>query len=242
MTRVLGGLLLTALTVSCVDVAPVGIPEPCLGRCVPHVSIDLEDVILAPGDTVRLRASAPSADGTNLGVQWSSRSGVRGDSSGFITAETIGRTVVYAYARADTTRFGVSEVWVVHPDTGGQPFLTGFRDARTGTMLPRNFGFQGKDSVAVTVSYVLGNHVVTDGAPRVLIQVRRPESSIVLRTWSLSLDVRGKAGFLTTTLNFGERDAQGQRLLTSGNYDLFVLLPLASGEMLGDQTGYRVSF
>ena len=242
MKRVLGRLLLATLSVSCADVAPVGIVEPCVGRCVAMVTVDLEDVILTPGDTVRLHASAPSADGTDSGVRWSTRDGLRVDSTGLVTAESTGRTVVHARSLADTTTFGAADVLVVHPDAGGQPFLTGFRDARTGTALPRNFGFQGRDSVAVTVSYVLGNHVVTDGAARVLVQVRRPESSIVLRTWSLPLEIRGKAGFIATTLNFGERDVQGQRLLASGSYDLFVLLPLASGEMLGDQTGYRVSF
>ena len=235
--------LLASLTASCGDEAPFGIPEPCIGKCVASVDVDLEDLIRTPGDTVRLRADAESADGTRSLIRWTASSNVVAvDSPGFVTALVPGRTVVVARPSADTAKTGIAEIWVVDPDTGGQPFLTGFRDARTGSNLPRLRGFAGHDSIAITVSYVLGNSTSTPAQPYVDFQIRRPGSAIVVRSTTLPLIVRGRGAFINVTLHLTERDSRGQRLLPTGAYDLFVLLPLANGRILGEETGYRITF
>ncbi len=238
----LAGLLLATIALGCGDDAPVGVPVPCVGRCVSMVQVDLEDLILTPGDTVRLRAHARSADGTDAGVQWmASGDAVTVDSGGLVVAGSVGMGIVVARPLADTAALGVSEIRVVHPDTGGQPFLTAFRDARTGELLPR-YRLAGRDSISVTVNYVLGNTTVTEGAPSVLLQVRRTDSALGLRSWTIPLDVRGRAGFTVVTLFIGERDLRGDRLLPPGAYDLYALVRLANGRVLGDLTGYRVQF
>lgn len=236
-------LLCSTLALGCGDDAPVGIPEPCVGKCVPYVEINLEDLVLTPGDTVRLRAEARAADGTVSGVQWNSMSpSVSVDAAGLVRAESLGKAHVWARALSDTAKFGVSEIWVVDPDSGGQPFLTGFRDARTGRFLPRWRGFAGYDSITVTISYVLGRSVTTSGEPHVILQVRRPGSDVIVQSRTVPLTVRGRGAFVDVRMHLTERDASGQRLLPSGSYDLFVLLPLADGRILGTETGYRVFF
>jgi hypothetical protein len=151
-------------------------------------------------------------------------------------------TAVYARPVADTAKLGVAEIWIVDPDTGGQPFLTGFRDARTREPLNRLDGFAGRDSIALSVSYVLGLSTATPGLPHVVLEIRRWESNVVARSKTLPLDVRGRGAMVPFTLFLTEVNAFGQRILPSGVYDLFVLLPLANGEVLGERTGYRISF
>ena len=235
--------LLSTAAIGCGDDAPVGIPVPCIGKCVPYVDVNLEDLVLTPGDTVQLRAEARAADGTLSDVRWiASSPSVNVDTAGLVKAESLGKTGVWARALIDIEKFGVSEIWVVDPDSGVQPFLTGFRDARTGRFLPRWRGFTGYDSITVTVSYVLGRSVVTSGEPHVIVQVRRPGTGVVVRSHPLPLTVRGRGAFVDLRLHITERDASGQRLLPSGSYDLFVLLPLADGRILGMETGYGVTF
>jgi hypothetical protein len=235
--------LLATLAIACGDDAPVGVPEPCVGKCVPSVDVNLEDLILAPGDTVRLRAEARAADGTLSGVEWMSlSSSVSIDTEGLVRAELPAKTAIWARAIVDTSKFGVSELWVVDPDTGGQPFLTGFRDSRSGRFLPRWRGFVGYDSITMTVSYVLGRNVVTSDEPHVVIQVRRSGTDVVVQSRTVPLTVRGRGAFVDVRMHITERDASGQRLLPNGFYDLFVLLPLADGRILGAQTGYGVTF
>jgi hypothetical protein len=234
---------LVSVTITCGDDAPVGVPEPCVGSCVDAVFVDFEDVILTPGDTIRLRAVARSANGTDSGVRWSAQSAlVTVDSAGLVTATREGKTAVVARPRVDSAKIGVAEIWVVHPDTGGQPFLTAFRDARTHELITRFNGFAGRDSISATVTYVLGNARATDGEPEIVLQIRRAGSSVALRSWTFPLLVRGRGAQFDVKLFLTERDPQGQRLLPSGAYDLYVLLPLANGQVLGDQTGYGVSF
>lgn len=235
--------LLATLAIGCGDDAPVGIPEPCVGKCVPNVDVNLEDLVLTPGDTVRLRAEARAADGTLSGVQWIAlSSSVSVDTAGLVRAESLGKTAVWARALIDTAKFGVSEIWIVDPDSGGQPFLTGFRDSRTGRFLPRWRGFAGYDSITVTVSYVLGRNVATSGEPHVILQVRRPGAGVIVQSRTVPLTVRGRGAFVDVLMHITERDASGQRLLPSGSYALFVLLPLADGRILGTETGYGVAF
>lgn len=228
---------------ACGDDAPVGIPEPCVGRCVREVQLNLEDLILTPGDTVRLQATARSADGTDAGVRWAAwNDRVRVDSSGLVTAWTTGVSWVHAIPRADSTFRGVVDIRVVHTDSGGQPFLAGFRDAASGAPLSRMRGFAGRDSIDVTVSYVLGLGMVTDGEPHVLVSLRHVDSPIGLQSWVVPMSHWGRAGFGTARIVLTQRDARGLRLIPPGAYDLFALLRLADGRVLGEATGYRVWF
>ena len=94
----------------------------------------------------------------------------------------------------------------------------------------------------MTVSYVLGRNVVTAGEPHVILQVRRPGTGVFVQSRTVPLTERGRGAFVNVEMHITERDASGQRLLPSGSYDLFVLLPLGDGRILGTETGYGVTF
>ena len=139
MLRIAGcSALLAMFAIGCGDDAPVGIPVPCIGKCVSYVDVNLEDLVLTPGDTVRLQAEARAADGTLSGVQWSALSpSVEVDTAGLVRAESLGKTAVWARALIDTAKFGVSEIWVVDqiavdsrssPDSGTLELVDSCRD------------------------------------------------------------------------------------------------------------------
>ena len=235
--------LLTFAVLSCGDAVRIAIPPPCEVPCGQDVVIDFRHVILTPGDTVRLAAVAKLVDGTESGVRWSAwDENIHVDSGGLVRAVSKGRTSVTARPAAGSGGSGVAEIWIVDPDTGGQPFLTGFRDARTGEPLRFFSGFEGRDSIALNISYVLGHSSETLGPPQAVLEIRRHDTIVVVRTLTFPLEVRGRGAMLPVTLHLTEVNQFGQRVLPSGAYDLFVLLPLANGERLGEFTGYRISF
>lgn len=235
-------LVLGAALVGCADDAPVGIPVPCVGACVPRVDLSLSNVILTPGDTLRLGALARTAGGDPAPVQWSA-AGAAGtvDSRGLVSAQSPGKFWVYARATPDPTYPGMSEIWVVAPDTGGQPFIAGFLDAATGALLPRALGFAGHDSIDVVLSYVVGHQTPIAGPPELVFEIRAPASDAVLAASRVPIQVRGRSALVRLRLHLTER-RNGVRRFPAGGYDFFVLLPLTDNRRLGEGTGYRVSF
>ena len=224
-------------------VDPIGRPTRCVGTCVPFVESVTDHLVLTPGDTGRMSARARTADGDPVAIRW--RAGnerVAVDAGGLVTALAPGRAWVYAIAAVDSSKAIVPEVWIVDPDTSAQPFITLFRDAATGDTLLRRRGFVGRDSIDVTVSYVLGRSTQTPGAPVALFQLRASGAVAPLTSTSVPLTQRGRAASFTVRVRLTERDANGARRFPPGFYDLFVLLPLADGRQLGDRTGYPVQF
>ena len=164
------------------------------------------------------------------------------DINGLATGLLNGKGLAYAWAPTDTGTLGRSEIWVVSPDTSAQPFIALYRDAATGDTLPYQSSFVGHDSIDVVLSYVLGRTTVTLGAPSLLVQIRKSGVTGEFFSVSVPAPVRGKGAFVTVRLNLTEKTAGGVRRYPQGGYDLYVLLPLADGRWLGDQTGYPVVF
>ena len=219
------------MTTACTaDDAPVGVPTRCVGTCVASVEVATEHLTLVPSDTFRLRARARTASGSLVAVRWSTWNAVLGvDSGGLVAAQSPGKGWVFATAITDPTKLSVAEIWVVDPDSSGQPFIAAFRDAASGDEIPRWRGFIGHDSVDATVSYVVGRMSETAGNPHALLQIRVPDGSNVLSSTAVPLTVRGRGAFVDIRIHLTQRDARGVRLFPPGTYDLFVLLPLAMG-------------
>ena len=231
-----------AAVVGCADDAPVGIPVPCVGACVARVDPSLTNVILTPGDTVRLEAVARTAGGASVPVQWTATGGAGTvDSQGLVSARGPGKFWVYAHAISDPTYPGMSEIWVVGPDTGGQPFIAGFLDAATGAPLPRALGFAGRDSIDVLFSAVVGHLTPVAGPPELVFEIRPPSSDAVLAATRVPILVRGRSTLVRLRLHLTERQ-NGVRRFPTGEYDFFVLLQLTGNRRAGDSTGYRVRF
>jgi hypothetical protein len=213
------------------------------------VAVNPHHLALAIGDTVRLSGVAMTASGLRIAVDWRAYLGpntsavpVRVDSTGVVTAVSAGEGGVYARAVIDTSKIGGSQIWVAAPDSSVQPFIALYRDAATGDTLNYGVMFTGRDSIDVVVSYVVGRATVTAGAPALLFQIRGPGTADIFSSVSVPLPVRGHGTFVTVRVNLGEKTASGARRFPPGHYDFFVLLPLADGRQLGDQTGYGVTF
>lgn len=236
-------ILAPALLASCGDSAPVGVPPRCIGTCVVDVDVTPQLLALTPGDTAQLDARAITAAGQRVGVQWSSLNGVLAtDSAGRVTATTPGKGRIYATAATDSTKIGVSEIWVVHPDTASQPFIAAFRDAVSGEPLVRWRGFAGRDSVRLTLSYVVGWTTETHDAPALRFEIRPALGSTPLFVTTVPVNVRGRGALTDLIVHLTRTDSKGVRLFPPGAYDFYVLLPLADGRVLGSQTGYHVTF
>jgi hypothetical protein len=231
----------------CGDNLPLSPPPPCTGSCVPEFRINLENLILTTNDTVRLGAQPITADGRAVGIKWAVWFGpLRVDSAGLVTPLAPGKGGIIARASTDSGSVATSEIWVVHPDTSAQPFIAVFRDAATGDTLLRRKGFRGHDSVDITVSYVVGNKTETVGPPFLTFQIRtwvhEYRQSITLSSLAVPLPARGRGAFTTFRVHLTEKTTNGARRFPTGFYDFFILLPLADGTLLGDKTGYPVSF
>jgi hypothetical protein len=187
-----------------------------------------------------LEARATAADGRRVGVHWASLNQTLAvDRDGRVTAMAPGRGWIEARPETDSTKLARSEVWVVAPDTSSQPFIAAFLDAVSGTPLVRATGFAGRDSVRLTLSYVLGMKTVTRGAPELLLEVRRPGASAALLAITAPIHLRGQGAVAHVTVPLSASDSTGARRLPPGAYDFFVLLPLVDGRLLGSETGYR---
>lgn len=242
--RIARRCVLASLVVAagCIDDPIVPLP-PCTGSCVAVVDRATDIVLLTPGDTGRLVAEAYSADGARVGIRWSGSGPVATvESDGLVRALAPGRGQALAIPGTDTLRSRGAEIWVVHPDTGGPPFITLMRNAATGEILFRERGFVGIDSIDLRVSYVLGRNARTVGEPAIELQVRPSTSAAVLATTVVPATVRGRLVTMNVRLRLTERDAAGVRKFATGYYNLFVLMRLADGRVLGDQTGYPVRF
>ena len=236
-----------AALVACGDRAPLG-PQPvtpCTGSCVSSFPINPHHYLLAVGDTVRFRAKAKTADGVAVPVAWTAGGGVTNnlpvtiDAGGLARALVPGRGFVYAQAPNQDPNTGArAEIWVVSPDTSAQPFIALMRDAATGDTIPYGSVLVGRDSVDVVISYVVGNFTNTRGTPAITLQVRIPGALGEVYSEAIPAPVRGRSATATIRLNLRQRTAAGVPVFTQRTYDLYVLLPLADGRNLGDQTGY----
>lgn len=247
--NVLGILLSAGVLTGCGDDAPVGPVIPCTGDCVTEFRIDLENLILTINDTVRLSARPVTADGRQLGTNWSVWFGpLRVDSSGLVTPLAAGRGGILARGgeATDYPNFvAQSEILVVDPDTSAQPFIATFQNAATGDTLLRRNGFKGVDSIDIAVSYVIGLQTETLGPPALTFEIRAKAPDGIgplLSSKTIPAPVRGKAAFVTFRVNLTERNPDQSRRFPPDFYDFFVVLPLADGRLLGQLTGYPVSF
>jgi hypothetical protein len=229
--------------------APVGPPPPpCTGTCVPDFAVNPHHLIITVGDTARFVAHPKTADGAKVPISWLGRGGITAnmpvsvDANGVATGLLNGKGYVDARSPTDTGTVGRSEIWVVSPDTSAQPFIAVYRDAATGDTLPYLSSFVGHDSIDAVLSYVVGLSTLTLGAPELVVKIRKPDVVGELFSVSVPAPVRGRGAFATVRLNLTEKDSRGARRYPQGGYDLYVLLPLADGRTLGDQTGYRVVF
>lgn len=227
---------------------PVGPVVPCTGTCIVSVAVNPHHLALTPGDTVRLSGVAITASGLRIAVDWRTYIGpntsavpVRVDSTGLVTAVSAGEGGAYARAVTDTSKIVACQIRVVAPDSSVQPFIALYRDAATGDTLNNGVTFTGRDSIDVVVSYVVGRSTVTAAAPALLFQIRGPGTADIFSSVSVPLPVRGRGAFVTVRVNLGEKTATGARRFPPGQYDFFVLLPLADGRQLGDLTGYPVA-
>ncbi len=239
--------LILAFTGGCGDSAPVGVPPPCPPKeCVPEFPVSPSHLILTPGDTAQLTAAARTADSNPVRVRWSTTATtVEVDTLGRLVAKAVGIGWAWAVPVADTTgnvARARSSIWVVTPDSGGQPFISSFHDAATGVLLLPWRGFEGRDSIDITLSYVLGHQRETAGPPSVIFEIRRFDSLVSLWSVSIPTPVRGRGASARLRLHLTQRDANGARRFPKGYYDFFVFIPLPYGLRLGDQTGYRVNF
>lgn len=257
MTNTGGRRLLTAtlaaFVVSCGDGAGTGL-EPavvaCVGPCVPSFPVNPHHYLLAVGDTVRLSAHAKTTDGISVPVTWIARGGTTNnvpisvDALGLVRGVEAGKGFVDARTVADdpVSGGGRSEIWVVSPDTSAQPFIALMRDAHTGDTLRYGSVLVGRDSIDIVLSYVIGNFTNTVGTPTLKLQVRIPNSTTEVYSVDVPAPVRGRSATATVRLNLRMKNALGAAVFPSRTYDFYVLLPLADGRVLGDQTGYPAVF
>src|SRR5687767_2133296 len=76
------------------------------GRCVAAVLVTPQIVILAPGDTVHLRATVRTAGGLPTTFAWRAQgAAVSVTAAGVVTALARGKGAVLAIPQADSTRF-----------------------------------------------------------------------------------------------------------------------------------------
>ena len=92
-----------------------------------------------------------------------------------------------------------------------------------------------------TIRSVLGRTTQVAGTPAVVFEVRSLSAPTVVNK-SLVLTERGKVGKLDLRVRLTGRNANGARIFPSGYYNLFVLMPVTGGRLLGELTGYPVQF
>ena len=227
---------------ACGDDLPLE-PTECTGSCVLPFWTNIELVALVVGDTMRVSARPMTFDRRSVAPEWSPATGTASvDAAGLVRGNSPGRAFVRASADGEPGYVAQVDVRVIHPDTSSQPFISRFRDARTGEFFSRRDGFSGRDSMDVIINYVLGTTTQTDGPPRVIFEVRGNGQSqcacIAYIADATPIPERGKTGFLTYRFRPNQLDAGGLRRLPPGSYDLFVIIPLADGRELGRDTGY----
>lgn len=131
----------------------------------------------------------------------------------------------------------------VDPDSSTQPFITLYRNAANGDTLFRRRGFFDVDSIDITISYVAGRlSVLPSGTPSLVFDIRNSGTSNVLATKLIAITQRGIVVQADVRLRLTEMNANGARRFPAGRYDLFVVMPLAGGRVLGAQTGYPIQF
>ncbi len=215
----------------------------------PSFPVNPHHYLLALGDTVRFSAKAKTAAGAPVVVTWVPGGGetnnmpVTIDATGLARAVVPGKGFVYAQAPGMQANTGArAEVWVVSPDTSAQPFIALFRDAATGDTIPYGSVLVGRDSIDVVISYVIGNFTSVVGTPAITLQVRIPGTLGEVYSATTPAPVRGRSATATIRLNLRQRTSLGLPVFTQRTYDMYVLLPLADGRVLGDQTGYPTVF
>ncbi|MEO7456401.1 MAG: hypothetical protein ABIY52_09080 [Gemmatimonadaceae bacterium] len=248
--RFIIGMTLAAFVVSCGD--KVGGPQPteaCTGTCVPSFDVNPHHLLITVGDTARFVAKARTADGATAMVTWVARAGTTGnipislDGAGLARGIAAGRGFVDAHSpNEQTAGGGRAEIWVVSPDTAAQPFIALYRDAASGDTIPYLSPFVGRDSIDIVISYVIGNFTNAPTPPTLRFQVRIPGTASEVFGVTMPAPVRGKAATTTLRLNLRQRTALGAPVFEQRTYEFYVLLPLADGRILGDQTPYPVVF
>ncbi|MBC8086530.1 MAG: hypothetical protein H7Z40_04650 [Phycisphaerae bacterium] len=217
--------------------------EPCTGTCIIDIEAVTDNLLLLPGDAARIWGEARTADGEQVSLRWAAGNSLATvGADGHVTAVAAGRSWTTAIPVSGEMRGTRSDIWIVHPDTSAQPFITLFRNAANGDTLYRRRGFLGVDSIDVAVSYVLGRTTQTLGAPAITFAIRAWDKPADLATTLLPLTERGKVGTVVLRVRLTEKLASGARRFPIGHYNFFLLLPLADGRVLGSGTGYPVQF
>ena len=248
--RIIIGMTLAAFVLSCgSSIEGVDHVAPCADTCVPSFPVNPHHYLLAVGDTVRFVAHAKTANGVTVPVAWVARAGatnnipVTVDANGLARAIAPGKGFVDAHTTNDPVDGGGrAEVWVVSPDTSAQPFIALYRDAATGDTLRYGSVLVGRDSIDIVISYVIGNFTNTVGTPTLRLQVRVPGAAAEVYSVLVPAPVRGQGATATVRLNLRAKNALGAPVFPQRTYELYVLLPLADGRVLGDQTAYPAVF
>jgi hypothetical protein len=200
-------------------------------RCVSAVLVTPQFVILAPGDTVHLRAAVRTIGGLPTSFAWRAQgTAVSVSANGVVTAVARGQGAVLAIPTADSTRFAGASIAVVDPAVSATPTLSSFTNAATGNAVAT--GDVRPDSVDIGVSYLIGT-APGEGATALELRLRSAARDTVI-----TLVPEGEAGRgarSAVRLRLGARGANGTALWPTGVYEARVLLRLGDGRVLGEE-------
>ena len=200
-------------------------------RCVTAVLVTPQLVILAPGDTVHLRAAVRTRGGLPTNFAWRAQgAAVSVTAAGVVTAVARGDGAVLAIPATDSTRFSYASITVVDPAVTATPTLSYLTNAATGVSLSAEDA--RPDSVDLGISYLIGS-APSEEATALELRLRS-----TVRDTTIALvpsEVTGQGIRTAVRLRLGARGTNGDALWPTGQYEARVVLRLEDGRVLGQE-------